>query len=141
LRQSIQTIPDPAHQVQIGLADRLWQVVHRATADAGKLGLTLDRQVGRWVDDLLALSNPTLVSAPSKKSFSSVTCPILACSSLRSTGASRGPDLPKHIGCGLAQRFLPLGDLVGVHIKSLCQLRQRLVFSQRQQCDFRFEHR
>jgi hypothetical protein len=45
------------------------------------------------------------------------------------------------IGCGLAQRLHPLGDLVEVQIKLLCQLRQRLVFSQRRQRDFRFEHR
>jgi len=34
------------------------------------------------VDHRFALSNPALVSAPSKKSFSSVSSPILACSDL-----------------------------------------------------------
>ena len=34
----------------------------------------------RTVDHRFALSNPALVSAPSKKSFSSVSSPILACS-------------------------------------------------------------
>ncbi len=38
------------------------------------------------VDHRFTLSNPALVSAPSRKSFSSVSSPILACSAFRSTG-------------------------------------------------------
>jgi hypothetical protein len=37
-----------------------------------------DRQIVLTVDHRLALSNPALLSAPSKKSFSSVNWPILA---------------------------------------------------------------
>jgi len=37
------------------------------------------------VDHRLALSNPALMSAPSKKSFSSVNSPILACKLFKST--------------------------------------------------------
>jgi hypothetical protein len=37
------------------------------------------------LDHRLALSMPALVNAPSKKSFSSVSSPILACSVLMST--------------------------------------------------------
>ncbi len=47
-----------------------------------------DSQVVIAVDHLLPLSNPALLSAPCKKSFSSVSCPILACNSLRSTNGS-----------------------------------------------------
>ena len=50
----------------------------RAPADAERLGLPGDRQVVLTVDHRLALSNPALVSAPSKKSFSRVSSPILA---------------------------------------------------------------
>jgi hypothetical protein len=37
---------DAAHQRQLGLADRLGVVVHRAAADAQQFGLPLDRQFG-----------------------------------------------------------------------------------------------
>ncbi len=70
-------------------AHRLGVVVHRAAADAQQLGLALDRQFVVTVDHRFALSSPALLSAPSKKSFSSVNCPILACSALRSTGGAR----------------------------------------------------
>jgi hypothetical protein len=50
--------------------------------------LFLDRKVVLRVDHRFTLSNPALVSAPSKKSFSSVSSPILACSAFRSIGAA-----------------------------------------------------
>jgi hypothetical protein len=50
----------------------------------------LDRQLVLAVDHLLALSNPALVSTPSKKSFSRVNWPIFACSVFPSTAASAG---------------------------------------------------
>jgi len=40
------------------------------------------------VDHRLALGNPALPSAASKKSFSSVSSPILACSALMSTAGA-----------------------------------------------------
>src|SRR3954447_25039559 len=49
----------------------------------------------RTVDHRLALRQPALLSAPNKKSFSSVSSPIFACSSFRSTGGTAsvaGPD-------------------------------------------------
>ena len=60
-----------AHQRQIGRADRLRQVVDRASADVEQLGLARDGQFVITVDHGFALSNPALVSALSKKSFSS----------------------------------------------------------------------
>jgi hypothetical protein len=71
---------DAAHQRQLGLAHRLGVVVHRAAADAQQLACRLIGSSCFAVDHRFALSNPALVSAPSKKSFSSVSCPILACS-------------------------------------------------------------
>jgi hypothetical protein len=43
------------------------------------------------VDHRFALSKPALVSAPSKKSFSSVSSPILACNDFTSTAGGAGP--------------------------------------------------
>src|SRR5215218_7849753 len=62
----------------------------------------------RTVDHRLALSRPALLSAPDKKSFSSVSSPILACSSFRSTGgvtsdaAAPGPKTPAAPSCSWA---------------------------------------
>jgi hypothetical protein len=47
----------------------LRQVVDAAATDAQNLGLLDDRQIVRTVDHRFALSNPALVSAPSKKLF------------------------------------------------------------------------
>ena len=47
------------------------------------------------VDHRFALSNPALVSAPSKQSFSSVSWPILACGGARPTGSTLSAPPPK----------------------------------------------
>src|SRR5665647_2781601 len=75
------------HERQIGFADGLGQVVHRAPAYAQQFGLARDGELVVTVDHALALSNPALVSACSKKSFSKVNWPILACKGTRSTGS------------------------------------------------------
>ena len=49
------------------------------TRQAKNLALPADRQTMVAVDHLLALNRPALLSAFSKKSFSSVSSPILAC--------------------------------------------------------------
>src|SRR3954454_21122806 len=77
------------HDRNIGVRHRARQVV--ATADAQNLRLLGDRQIVLTVDHRFALSNPALVSAPSKKSFSSVSSPILACSDFTSTAAGAAP--------------------------------------------------
>jgi hypothetical protein len=69
---------DLAQQCKIGRRDRAWQVVHRAARDADDLGLFRGSQRMTSVDHRFALSNPALVSAPSKKSFSRVNSPIFA---------------------------------------------------------------
>jgi hypothetical protein len=73
---------------EIGGTDRTGKVVHRAPADLQQLCLTGDAEVVVSVDHGFALSNPALVSACSKKSFSNVICPILAWSGTRSTASS-----------------------------------------------------
>src|SRR3990172_899110 len=77
---------DPAHQIEVGRRHRARQVVHRAARDADHLGLLRVRQLVTTVDHRFAFSNPALLSAPSKKSFSKVSSPILACRAFTSTG-------------------------------------------------------
>src|SRR5499425_979119 len=79
---------ETAHDRKVRLRHRPRPVVDAAAADAQNLRLLGDRQIVRAVDHRFALSNPALVSAPSKKSFSSVSSPILACSAFTSTAGS-----------------------------------------------------
>src|SRR3990172_150048 len=79
---------DTAHQGEIEGRDGARLVVHRPPADPERRHLLGDRQGVRPVDHRLALSRPALPSACSKKSFSSASCPILACSVFTSTGGS-----------------------------------------------------
>src|SRR5512135_310883 len=79
---------DALHQPLVGLRDSAWHVVHVASTDAHQLGLPPDRQRVVAVDHRFALSMPALLSAPAKKSFSKASCPILACSSFRSTAGA-----------------------------------------------------
>src|SRR6185436_20676505 len=82
---------ETSHHRQVARRHRTWQIVDTATADAQKLGLLGDRQIVFTVDHRFALSNPALVSAPSKKSFSSVSAPILACSNFTSMAGCAAP--------------------------------------------------
>src|SRR6266702_5026092 len=82
------------HDLQVGRRHRTWQVVDTATADAQNVGLLCDRQIVLTVDHRFSLSNPALVSAPSKKSFSSVSSPILACSDFTSIAGADGAVFP-----------------------------------------------
>src|SRR4051794_7106333 len=61
------------------------RAINAAPADVQHLGLSGDWQIMRAVDHRFALDKPALPSAPAKKSFSSVSSPILACSTVRST--------------------------------------------------------
>src|SRR5204863_9113624 len=78
------------------------QVVDAATADVQSLRLLGDRQIVRTVDHRLALSRPALPSAPSKKSFSSVSSPILACSDFTSTAGCVAPLPPPGLNTSAA---------------------------------------
>src|SRR6266702_5355519 len=87
----VQSIQMP-HDREVGGRHRAWQIINAAAADLQNFRLSCDRQIVLTVDHRFALSNPALVSAPSKKSFSSVNSPILACSDFTSTaGAADGP--------------------------------------------------
>src|SRR5258708_3741976 len=82
------------HDREVGFRNRARQVVDAATADVHSRRLLGDRQIVLTVDHRFALRNPALVSAPSKKSFSSVSSPILACSDFKSTAGVTGAGLP-----------------------------------------------
>src|SRR3981189_1950151 len=79
------------HDREIGVRHRPRQVINAAAADLQNFRLPGDRQIVLAVDHRFALSNPALVSAPSKKSFSSVSSPILACSDFTSTAGGSAP--------------------------------------------------
>src|SRR6266849_7393225 len=85
---------DAPLQREIGVRDRPRHVIHRCPRNPQQLRLPGDREFVLRVDHRFALSMPALVSTPSKKSLSSVSCPIFACSTFTSTGGSslrRGP--------------------------------------------------
>src|SRR6201989_367584 len=82
------------HDREVGVRHRPRQVVDTAAADVQSLRLPDDRQIVLTVDLRFALSHPALVSAPSKKSFSSVSSPILACSDFTSTAGVAGVPPP-----------------------------------------------
>ena len=63
------------HDREIGVRHRARQVVDTATADAQNLRLLGDRQIVLTVDHRFALSNPALVSAPSKKLSTALRAP------------------------------------------------------------------
>ena len=61
------------YQCEISRQRRLGQVIDGPPTDAEQLGLTGDGQCVLAVDHRFALSNPALLSACSKKSFSSAS--------------------------------------------------------------------
>src|SRR4029077_7663244 len=89
----MQSVETP-HTLQGGRRQRTRQVIDTATADVQNLRLLSNRQIVLTVDHRFALSNPALVSATSKKSFSSVSSPILACSDFTSIAGATAALLP-----------------------------------------------
>src|SRR5665811_2424624 len=89
-RLQMQPVETP-HDLEVGFRHRARQVVDAATADVQSFRLFCDCQVVLTVDHRLALSKPALPSAPSKKLFSSVSSPILACSDFTSTTGCAAP--------------------------------------------------
>src|SRR6202171_3294244 len=80
-----------SHDCEVGFRHRARQGVHAAAADTQRLGLPGNRQIVLTVDHRFALSEPTLFSSHSKKSFSSVSSPILAWSNFTSTTGCAAP--------------------------------------------------
>src|SRR6266403_1981134 len=76
---------NPPHEREVDCRHWPGQVIDAFPADVQRRRLLGDRQIVRSVDHRFALSKPALPSAPSKKSFSRVSSPILACSDFTST--------------------------------------------------------
>src|SRR4051794_5542891 len=86
---------NPPHDRQLGRRHRPRLVIHAAAAQPQQLRLPHQRQRVPAVDHRFALSSPALPSAPDKKSFSSVSSPILACNVFTSSaGAVAPPEAP-----------------------------------------------
>jgi hypothetical protein len=133
---------DLRHESKIGRRHRTRQVVHRAARDADDLGLLRDAQLMITVDHRLAFSNPALLSAPSKKSFSKVSSPILACRAFTSTGGVADLLLlPEPNTSAAAQLRLPSRDLVRVNVELIRQLRNRPITLYRCQRHLRLKGR
>ena len=80
---------DAVHQLQVGIRHRARLVIDTAPADPQHKGLAADAELRCGINHLFALgSRPALPSAPDKKSFSSVSSPILACNVLTSITGS-----------------------------------------------------
>src|SRR5712675_2921758 len=82
------------HDREVGGRYRSRQVIDAAAADLQNFRLLDVRQIVLAVDHRFALSNTALVSAPSKKSFSNVSSPILAWSDFTSTAGVAGVPPP-----------------------------------------------
>jgi hypothetical protein len=71
---------DAPHQPEISIRDRARPVINCAATDPKQPHLPVNGQLVMAVYHRLALNSPASVSTPSKKTFSSVSSPILACS-------------------------------------------------------------
>jgi hypothetical protein len=103
-----------------------------------------DGQIVRGLDHRFALSKPALPSAPSKKSFSSVSSPILACSDFTSTAgcaAPLPPPAPNTSAAPSSKPRLPGCDLIGVDVELLRKLSQSLIALQGRKRHLRLEDR
>src|ERR1700738_2650906 len=63
------------HDCEVGRGHWTRQIIHAAAADLQTFRLFRDRQIVLTVDHRFALSNPALVSAPSKKLISALLAP------------------------------------------------------------------
>src|SRR5450631_3632667 len=89
--QPVQSLQDR----EVGRRHRARQIINASAADLQNFRVFGHRQIVLTVDHRFALSNPALVSSPSKKSFSSVSSPILACSDFTSTAGAAVAGLPE----------------------------------------------
>lgn len=78
---------DSTHHRQLGCRHQLRLVVYGHPREFQELALPHDWKFMSLVDHRFGLNKPAFLSASSRKSFSSASCPIFACRALRS-GAS-----------------------------------------------------
>jgi hypothetical protein len=120
---------ETAHNAQVPGRYRSGSVIDAAPADVQNLGLLSDGQSVRAVNQRFALSGPAFLSAPSKKPFSSVSSPILACSAFKSSGTAPAPRRAgaEDLRRAIEQLGFPGRDLVRMDIKYPRQFGQRLL--------------
>jgi hypothetical protein len=70
---------DSLHQLKVRLENLDRPVIGRRSRQPQQHALSSYGNLGLAVNHLFALSSPALISAFSKKSFSRLSCPILAC--------------------------------------------------------------
>jgi hypothetical protein len=131
---------DAAHKRKIGGAHRLGQIIDAASADVEQARLACDAQLVVTVDHGFSLSNPALVSAPSKKSFSRANWPDLRVQR-RQVHRLRPGATVKDLRSALEQLAFPFGDLVRMQLELFAQLGHGAIFSQRRQRHARLERR
>ena len=117
------------HQGHSGGSGGTPPVLDAASTQPKQPCLAADTQPVRTVDPRLALGKrPALLSAPSKQSFSRVSCPIFACNAVTSLSDTAAFFTPpsKTSGTACQPLLLPLLDLVRMHVELLGEFRHRL---------------
>src|ERR1700721_4818030 len=79
---------DATRQRQVFGRHRTRSVINRTPVEIQNLRLARDRQIVGGLDHRFRLNRPALPGAPDKKSFSSASSPILACSAFKSTAGA-----------------------------------------------------
>src|SRR3954454_8490043 len=119
---------DPTHDRKLRRRNRPRLVVEGAPAQPQQLGLPPQRKAMVTVDHRFALSKPAWLSAPAKKSLSSVSSPILACSTFKSTtGAASAAPPPNNSAAPSSIRALHA--VIWLGCTSYCCARSASVFS------------
>ena len=141
---------DPAHDGEIGRRHRLGQIIYIAPAECQLPGLTRQRQCVRPVDHRFALGNrPAHCSQDwaqrsgqkiiHKRQLADLG---VQCLYVDRRLSSLDPRLAaKYTGSPLKQLPAPLRDLIGMNVKQLGQLRQRLLALHGSQCHLCLECR
>jgi hypothetical protein len=131
-----------SHELQIRCAGGHRLVIQRGARKLQQLCLARQTQFVCRVNHRLALDPGSRPSAPTKKSFSSASCPIFACRVLISGPASAaGPEPLNASAARSSNWFFHLNDLIRMHIEPSGQLRQGLFALDRSHCHFGLECR
>src|SRR5262249_42497339 len=105
-RQLQVQLVDPPHQPQIPFRHSSRRVVHARATQPQQLGLSLHRHVHPPRNHRLPLKPGNFPSAPSKKSRSTVSSPIFACSSRIRSRSSLPAALPPKIAAAFSNSWL-----------------------------------
>ena len=140
-RQIQMSFAESAHQCQIVRRHRAWLVGGRRACQFQNLALPHQRECVGSVDHPVALSNPALVSALSKKIIFQRELPNLCVEDLEIWHVRRGLHAAKHVDDPRQHVQLLVHNLGGVHAKLCRQLRQHLAALERGESHLRIECR